>query len=167
MADQAEKLRELVKAATPTEPGIATPPGAKKTRIITITSGKGGVGKTNMAVNLALSFAKLGKKVTLLDADLGLANVNVILGVIPKYTLYHMIRQQKTMREIITDTEYGIQFVAGASGFTKIANLSDEERRSFIEEMLALSDAELAQKLSAFRANQSEKVLAKTLPDLP
>jgi len=139
MADQAEKLRELVKAGGPSP----EPAGAKKTRIITITSGKGGVGKTNMAVNLAISFARIGKKVTLLDADLGLANVNVILGVIPKYTLYHMIRQQKTMREIITDTEYGIQFVAGASGFTKIANLSDEERKSFIQEMLALADADI------------------------
>jgi len=142
MADQAEKLRELVKAGSsgPLEtPGA----GAKKTRIITITSGKGGVGKTNMAVNLAISYARIGKKVTLLDADLGLANVNVILGVIPKYTLYHMIRQQKTMKEIITDTEYGIQFVAGASGFTKIANLNDDERKSFIQEMLALSDADI------------------------
>jgi flagellar biosynthesis protein FlhG len=143
MADQAEKLRELVKQGAPGPAESAPSPGAKKTRIITITSGKGGVGKTNMAVNLAISFARIGKKVTLLDADLGLANVNVILGVIPKYTLYHMIRQQKTMKEIITDTEYGIQFVAGASGFTKIANLNDEERKSFIEEMLALSDADI------------------------
>ncbi len=145
MADQAEKLRELVKAspATAHSHGEAQQNEHKKTRIITITSGKGGVGKTNMAVNLALSFARLGKKVTLLDADLGLANVNVILGIIPKYTLYHMIRQQKTMREIITETDYGIRFVAGASGFTKIANLTDEERKTFIEELMTLSDADI------------------------
>jgi len=142
MADQAEKLRELVKSNPASSPfGSAHEP--KKTRIITITSEKGGVGKTNMAVHLALSCAKIGKKVTLLDADLGLANVNVILGVIPKYTLYHMIRQQKTMREIITETDYGIRFVAGASGFTKIANLSDEERKTFIEELMTLSDADI------------------------
>jgi len=140
MADQAEKLRELVKAGTP--PPVSNGDG-KKTRIITITSGKGGVGKTNMAVNMAISFAKIGKRVILLDADLGLANVNVILGVIPKYTLYHMIRQQKTMSEIVADTEYGIQFVAGASGFTKIANLNDDERKAFINEMLALSEADI------------------------
>ncbi len=140
MADQAEKLRELVKARTSAPEGSASP---KKTRVITVTSGKGGVGKTNISVNLALAYARLGKKVILLDADLGLANVNVVLGVIPKYTLYHMIRQQKTMKEILTPTDYGISFVAGASGFTKIANLNDAERASFIQELSTLSEADI------------------------
>ncbi|NNM66577.1 MAG: MinD/ParA family protein [Spirochaetales bacterium] len=144
MADQAEKLRELVKALNPETPTSAPKPeGKKKTRVVTITSGKGGVGKTNMSVNLAIAYARMGKKVILLDADLGLANVNVVLGVIPKYTLYHMIRQQKTMREILTPTDYGIQFVAGASGFTKIANMSDSERAAFIQELSTLSEADI------------------------
>lgn len=137
MADQAEKLRELMGY---TEDKAQ---GDKKTRIIAVTSGKGGVGKSNMAINIALGFARLGKSVIVMDADLGLANVNVILGVIPRFNLYHMMRQQKTMKEILTDTGYGIQIVAGASGFSKIANLSEEERRSFIRELSALGQADV------------------------
>jgi flagellar biosynthesis protein FlhG len=81
--------------------------------------------------------------VVVLDADLGLANVNVVLGVIPRYNLYHLIRHQKTMKEIIMDTAYGIQIVAGASGFAKIANLSEEERKGFIEELYELAAADI------------------------
>lgn len=132
MADQAETLREMMKTQ-----------GTNKTRIITIASGKGGVGKTNLSTNLALAYGKLGKRVILMDADLGLANVNVVLGIIPKYNLYHLIRKQKSMREIIMDTEYGIQIVAGASGFAKIANLDEEERQNFVKELSELSAADI------------------------
>jgi flagellar biosynthesis protein FlhG len=78
-----------------------------------------------------------------MDADLGLANVNVILNVIPKYNLYHVIRKQKTMKEIMVDTAYGISIVAGASGFSKIANLTEEERQNFIDELDTLSNADI------------------------
>jgi flagellar biosynthesis protein FlhG len=115
----------------------------QKTRIIAVSSGKGGVGKTNIAINLALSYAQMGKRVVVMDADLGLANVNVVLGIIPKYNLYHLIRKQKKMREIIQDTSYGIQIVAGASGFSKIANLTEEERSNFISELSDLSTADI------------------------
>lgn len=116
---------------------------SKNSRIISVSSGKGGVGKTNISINMALAFAGLGKKVIVLDADLGLANVNVVLGVIPRYNLYHLIRQQKKMKDILLDTNYGIQIVAGASGFSKIANLSEEERNGFIEELYELSSADI------------------------
>jgi len=139
MEDQAEQLRELMKGKT----AVATPPGGKKTRIITVASGKGGVGKTNVSINMAIAYARIGKKVIVMDADLGLANVNVMLNMIPKFNLYHVIRKQKTMREIILDTDYGIQIVAGASGFSKIANLGDEERQNFIEELNTLSSADI------------------------
>ena len=138
MADQAEKLREMVQTKNGNSGN-----GSKKTRIIAISSGKGGVGKTNISINMALAYAQLGKKVIVMDADLGLANVNVVLGVIPKYNLYHLIRKQKTMRDIILDTNYGIQIVAGASGFSKIANLSEEERTNFITELSELSTADI------------------------
>jgi flagellar biosynthesis protein FlhG len=114
-----------------------------KTRIITVTSGKGGVGKTNLSVNLALAYARLGKKVVVMDADLGLANVNVILNVIPKYNLYHVIRKQKTMRDILVETDYGISIVPGASGFSQIANMNDDERQNFINELETLSAADI------------------------
>ncbi len=136
MADQAEQLREIMRSK-------GNGSEENKTRIITISSGKGGVGKTNISINLALAYAQLGKKVIVMDADLGLANVNVVLGIIPKYNLYHLVRRQKTMKDIIIDTNYGIQIVAGASGFSKIANLSDSERENFIDELSALSTADV------------------------
>ncbi|GMO51687.1 MAG: MinD/ParA family protein [Termitinemataceae bacterium] len=143
MEDQAEKLREMMK-----KEGAATNLGAKnregkKTRIITVASGKGGVGKTNMSVNMALAYARLGKKVIVMDADLGLANVNIMLNVLPKYTLYQVIRKQKTMKEITIETEYGISVIPGASGFSKIANLNEDERQNFIDELNTLTTADI------------------------
>ncbi len=129
MTDQAEQLREIMRSRN--ENSI----GNSKTRVIAVSSGKGGVGKTNMSINIAIAYAQLGKKVLVMDADLGLANVNVAMGIIPKYNLYHLIRQKKKMKDIIIDTDFGIQIVAGASGFSKIANLSDSERDHFIEEI--------------------------------
>lgn len=145
MADQAEKLRELMNATPGRERKAAAGKAGRRetTRIIAVSSGKGGVGKTNIAINLALAYAQLGKRVVVMDADLGLANVNVALGVIPRYNLYHLIRKQKTLSEIVVDTSYGIQIIAGASGFSKIANLSEEERRSFIGELAALANADV------------------------
>jgi len=135
MADQAETLREMMRNRPEVE--------ASKTRIIAVASGKGGVGKTNIATNLAIAYAQAGKRVMLMDADLGLANVNVVLGIIPRYNLYHVIRKQKSLRDIIMETNYGIQIVAGASGFAKIANLSAEEREGFVDELSALSNIDV------------------------
>ena len=135
MVDQAENLRKMM--------GNNKNDNKKKTRIITVSSGKGGVGKTNFAVNMGIAFAQLGKKVIVMDADLGLANVNVCLGIIPKFNLFQLIKKQKTMKEIILDTNYGIQIVAGASGFSKIANLTEDERSSFMKEIDVLSYADI------------------------
>ncbi|MFQ3547366.1 MAG: MinD/ParA family protein [Termitinemataceae bacterium] len=145
MEDQAEQLRQLMRNKNSSSERVQTGSDRKdkKTRIITVASGKGGVGKTNVSVNMALAYARLGKKVIVMDADLGLANVNVMLNMIPKYNLYHVIRKQKTMKDILLDTEYGIQIVAGASGFSKIANLSEDERQNFINELYTLSNADI------------------------
>jgi flagellar biosynthesis protein FlhG len=142
MEDQAEMLREIMRQKN----GGREKPlkkESKKTRIITIASGKGGVGKTNVSVNMALAYARLGKKVVVMDADLGLANVNVMLNMIPKFTLYHVMRKQKTLKEILVETDYGISIVAGASGLSKIANLSEDERQNLIAELDTLSGADI------------------------
>jgi flagellar biosynthesis protein FlhG len=136
--DQAENLRLIM-----AEKSVQPEQFGRRTRIVTISSGKGGVGKTNIAINLAIAFAEIGKKVVVMDADLGLANVNVILGIIPKFNLYHVIKKQKTIRDIIVDTQYGIQIIAGASGFSQLANLNEEERGNFVEGLKDLGYADI------------------------
>ena len=97
MGDQADGLRLLMKEIHKTAEDGMTHDDTRKTRIIAVTSGKGGVGKTNIATNLGIAYAQMGKKVIVLDADLGLANVNVIMNVIPQYNLYHVIKKQKKL----------------------------------------------------------------------
>lgn len=133
MLNQEEQLRKVVE----------TSGGRGRTKIIAVASGKGGVGKTNFAVNLAIAYAKMGKKVVVMDADLGLANVNVILGVIPKYNLYHVVKGQKKLSEIVLETPYGIKIIAGASGFSQLANLSDDQRDIFINSLSELNYADI------------------------
>jgi flagellar biosynthesis protein FlhG len=135
MGDQAERLRELVKQKQRLEGK------AKDTcKVITITSGKGGVGKTNLATNLAISFSILGKRVLVMDADLGLSNVNVILGLIPppKYNLSHVISGEKTITDVIAPGPSGIKVITGAVGVSKVANMGVRKRKEFIESLSSL-----------------------------
>lgn len=114
--DQAEPLRNVIK-----QRNQDIVPNA---RVITITSGKGGVGKSNTAVNLAVQFRKIGKRVIIFDADFGLANVEVMFGAIPQYNLSDLIYGEKTIREIITEGPMGIGFISGGSGITGMENLT-------------------------------------------
>lgn len=130
--DQAANLRRLVLQQNTNE--------SSRTRIIVITSGKGGVGKTSLSVSLSIALAQDGKSVTMIDADLGLANINVILGIIPKYNLYHVIKGKKKLRDIIIEVPEGIKIIAGASGFHQLANLETKQREDFISSISELAN---------------------------
>ncbi len=102
-------------------------------RLICVTSGKGGVGKTNISVNLALFLADLGYRVCLFDADLGLANVNILLGIYPEYTLEDVISGEKQLAEILIQNCQGIDIVPGTSGVENVVNLPNEQLEKLLE----------------------------------
>ena len=101
-------------------------------RVIAVTSGKGGVGKTNVSVNLAASLSLAGQRVMLMDADLGLANVDVLLGLEPHFDLQHVISGEKSLDEIIVQGPLGIHVVPASSGVEKMAELTSVEHASLI-----------------------------------
>lgn len=117
--DQAEQLRNVVK--------LRNQNNLKTARVITVTSGKGGVGKSNVSVNLAVQLSKAGKRVIIFDADFGLANVEVMFGAIPQYNLSDLIYNGKSIREIITPGPMGIGFISGGSGIIGLNNLYKEQ----------------------------------------
>lgn len=122
--DQAEKLRNIIKSQNQRNVG--------KSRVITVTSGKGGVGKSNVAINLAIQFTRMGKKVIILDADFGLANIEVMFGVIPEYNLGDLIFKGKDIKEIINKGLEGVGFISGGSGIAKLVNLENEQIRRLV-----------------------------------
>lgn len=149
MNDQATRLRELIKqsrlmrqadnaphnAAEPT-----TKPVKKDARVISISSGKGGVGKTNIAVNLALALQTMGKRVAVIDADLGLANIDVVLGMVPRFNLIHLINEDKTLDEITVIGPLGIKVISGGSGVMDLVNLTDDAIKKLIKTLEVLNE---------------------------
>lgn len=131
MKDQAEGLRNLVQ--------IQNDKGTKATRIITVTSGKGGVGKSNFTLNFALTLQSQGYKVLVFDADIGLANIDVLMGISSKYNLYHLLKKEKTIWEIIQKGYNDLDFIAGGSGFNDLLRLTDEELNYFAEQVMQLN----------------------------
>lgn len=103
--------------------------------VLSVTSGKGGVGKTNMAVNLAHCLSEMGKNVLLLDADLGLANVDVLLGLTPKYNIFHLFESGVSLEEILVRTNYGFTILPASSGATEINSLSAGQKLELLEAM--------------------------------
>jgi len=109
-------------------------------RVICVTSGKGGVGKTNIVVNLAYSLTQLGKKVVVLDADLNLANVDVLLGLTPRHNLHHVFLGEKTLKEILVKGPGGISILPASSGILELSDLTEEQKLYFLAEMSELGE---------------------------
>lgn len=142
MMDQAEKLRQAIdnlklrQAAVQAEKKL---PMVKRTaRVITVTSGKGGVGKTNITINLAIALSEQGYRVIILDADFGLANIDVLFGIIPKYTLLNVIKDEKNIMEILSDGPMNTRFISGGSGVEDLVKLDKQEILKFVEKMALL-----------------------------
>ena len=130
--DQAEQLRNIIKASSQPQRPLA--------RVITVTSGKGGVGKSNVAINLAVQFKKMGQRVIILDADFGLANIEVMFGAVPKHNLCDLIYQGKNIREIITWGPMDIGFISGGSGIAGMSNLSKDYLTYIIKNLSELDE---------------------------
>src|SRR5437667_2605702 len=127
VVDQATNLRSLV---------LQRP----RAQVIAVTSGKGGVGKSNVAVNLAVQLASAGKSVVLLDADLGLANADVLCNIDLPFNLAHVIARKKELREVMVKGPGGFKLIGGASGLARMADLSDDDRQRLVS---ALAELEL------------------------
>jgi flagellar biosynthesis protein FlhG len=130
--DQAEQLRNIIKAGSRPQRPLA--------RVITVTSGKGGVGKSNAAINLAVQFKKMGQRVIILDADFGLANIEVMFGAVPKHNLCDLIYQGKNIKEIITWGPMDVGFISGGSGIAGMSNLSKDYLNYIIKNLTELDE---------------------------
>lgn len=111
-----------------------------KCRVIAITSGKGGVGKTNLALGLAIALAKANYRVMLWDADLGMANVDVMLGLVPKYNLNHVLRGERSIRETLVEGPAGLWIIPGGSGVEELANAEPFILTRLLQEVAVLDD---------------------------
>lgn len=134
MLDQAEFLRELVREKNNQQSKV------KKARVITVSSGKGGVGKSNFVVNTAISLQKAGKKVLILDADIGMGNDDVILGVYSKYSIYDVVLNNISMHKAIVIASEGVSLLSGGSALNRIEEITKEQREAFVEKLRKLDE---------------------------
>lgn len=132
--DQAEKLRRLMGKKVETK---------KPFRVITVASGKGGVGKTNFVINLAVSFQKKGLRVAILDADFGMANVDIMFGMRTKYSIYDILYNNKSMEEVSTILANGIKIIPGGSGIRELVEIDNEKRQKLLNEFSKIDNIDL------------------------
>ncbi|MDD3223478.1 MAG: MinD/ParA family protein [Clostridium sp.] len=141
MLDQAQKLRQMAYGNNEEADNGANGNDNKPT-IITVTSGKGGVGKSNFVVNLALTLQKSGKKVLIFDADMGMGNDDILLGFLPKYNVYDVIFNDKSIDEVIVEGEYGVKLLPGGSGMMRVNEISNDKRNAFLNKLSKIGDVD-------------------------
>ena len=142
--DQADTLRQMARTAKksqeadfPSASGLTDHQGI---RVISVTSGKGGVGKSNVVSNLAIALSAQGKKVLLIDADLGLGNLDVLLGLSPLYNLNHVLNGDKSIMDILIDGPAGIKIIPAGTGAQELTNLGQHEKLKLLDELDMLEE---------------------------
>lgn len=131
MIDQAQKLRQLAIQGTE---------GTSRPKVITIASGKGGVGKSNFTVNLGICLAKLNKKVAILDADIGMSNIDILMGESTNKTICDVIYDNIDIEDVMIDTKYGVKLIPGGSALNHIEDFNEEQRNKFLDEIEKITD---------------------------
>ncbi len=134
--DQAGTLRNMQEQLDGNNNGLQMP----ATRVLSITSGKGGVGKTAVVSNIAVSLAKQGKKVLVIDADLGLANIDVVLGLSPPYNLNHFFSGERTLEEVLVEGPHGLKILPAGSGVQQYTRLDGQLKMRLIDSLDALDE---------------------------
>ena len=129
--DQAQQLRNIIKRQSLPR---------NVSRVITVTSGKGGVGKSSVPVNLGIQMSRLGQRVVILDADFGLANVEIMLGIRPKYNLADLIFKGKSLQDIITEGPEQIGFISGGSGIQELSNITKNQIVLLTQRLIELDE---------------------------
>lgn len=138
--DQASGLRNIMKSGglTRKKKNAVHSGKGQSPRVIAVTSGKGGVGKTNFVGNLSVALAAKGLRVVIVDADVGLANIDIIFNLRPKYNISHVISGEKNLEEVSVKTKHGVMIIPGGSGFAHLTRLSDGEKLNLLTEFEAL-----------------------------
>lgn len=131
MLDQASTLRQLAEKNCKDNCSNES----RTTKILTITSGKGGVGKSNIVVNLGITLQKMGKKVLIFDADMGMGNDDVLIGCFPKYNIFDVIFNKKNIEDVIIEGPLGVKLLPGGSGLSRVDDLTEVQRKSFLNKL--------------------------------
>jgi flagellar biosynthesis protein FlhG len=134
MADQAATLKDMARE------GAALSPGLPRVKVVAVTSGKGGVGKTNIAANLAICLSRGGDRVVLMDADLGLGSVDVLLGISPVYTMQNMVEDGVQLSDVMMEGPGGIRILPAGSGALSVSCLSNERKTALLNELTKLEE---------------------------
>ncbi|EOC99725.1 MinD/ParA family protein [Caldisalinibacter kiritimatiensis] len=174
MKDQAEQLRKIMSKLKKENKNYSSRKKNRKTRVIAITSGKGGVGKTNFTVNLAVSLSNLGNKVVVFDADIGLANVDVLFGIMPKFTIADLLHENKNIWDIIVDGPNNIKVISGGSGLKDLLEITETQLAKLVKELNQLQEfadyilidtgAGLSSTVLSF-VNSADEVIIVTTPE--